>query len=198
MTNQPNASHNDVKIEVNEETEYPDAVWRKIKKNFIRKDVEALPLGTPIYPDKVCYLNVLRIHNINDMFDLKVRFVCISDTHSQTGKLKIQIPKGDVLIHAGDFTLTGSVNEIRQFNNFLKSLDFKHKFVIAGNHESSFENNSKSYLENCVYLEDSSAEAYGFKIYGTPWYDILLFLMYSYPPHSVRGAISPLDCAKFQ
>lgn len=39
----------------------------------------------------------------------RTRFVCISDTHNQTLKL----PKGDVLIHAGDLTNQGSFPEAR-------------------------------------------------------------------------------------
>lgn len=39
----------------------------------------------------------------------RTRIVCISDTHNSTVKL----PKGDVLIHAGDLTNQGSYAEVR-------------------------------------------------------------------------------------
>ncbi|GJC89275.1 calcineurin-like phosphoesterase [Colletotrichum tofieldiae] len=39
----------------------------------------------------------------------RTRFVCVSDTHNTTVKL----PKGDVLIHAGDLTNQGSYSEVR-------------------------------------------------------------------------------------
>lgn len=39
----------------------------------------------------------------------RTRFVCVSDTHNSTVKL----PKGDVLIHAGDLTNQGSYSEVR-------------------------------------------------------------------------------------
>ena len=44
------------------------------------------------------------------------------------------IPAGDVLIHAGDFTGVGQIDEIKKFSEFLKSLDgkFTYKVVIAG------------------------------------------------------------------
>ena len=29
---------------------------------------------------------------------------------------------------------------------------------------------TKGYLTNCIYLEDSFVTLYGLKIYGTPWY----------------------------
>ena len=59
--------------------------------------------------------------------------MCISDTHSQIGRMKHPIPPGDVLIHAGDFSVRGKLDEVQKFNNFLGSLNhFKHKVVIAG------------------------------------------------------------------
>ncbi len=38
----------------------------------------------------------------------RTRFVCISDTHNYTFKL----PRGDVLIHAGDLTNQGTYSEV--------------------------------------------------------------------------------------
>ena len=59
-----------------------------------------LPLHTPVYSDRV-------------------RFVCISDTHAQAEKIRKDLPPGDVLVHAGDFTNTGTPNEVTEFNTFL-------------------------------------------------------------------------------
>jgi hypothetical protein len=44
------------------------------------------------------------------------------------------IPLGDVLIHAGDFTGIGKLDEVKKFSEFLKTLDekFQYKVVIAG------------------------------------------------------------------
>lgn len=39
----------------------------------------------------------------------RTRFVCISDTHNRNVKL----PRGDVLIHAGDITNLGTYEEVR-------------------------------------------------------------------------------------
>lgn len=58
----------------------------------------------------------------------KTRFVCISDTHNQTPKL----PKGDVLIHAGDLTNQGSVTELQKTVAWLEKAEFEAKIVIAG------------------------------------------------------------------
>lgn len=58
--------------------------------------------------------------------------------------MKYPIPKGDILIHAGDFTNMGSIEDVERFSEFLKTLDnhFKYKVVIAGNHELSFDPDS--------------------------------------------------------
>ncbi|CAG9315272.1 unnamed protein product [Blepharisma stoltei] len=115
-----------------------------------------------------------------------VRFVCISDTHDYTDNLIL--PDGDVLIHAGDFTLEGNYMEVAKFNHFLSKQKHKYKIVIAGNHDFSFDSNKynellqlhelpyqasskeiKSLLKNCIYLEDSYVRIYGYKIYGSPW-----------------------------
>ncbi|XP_067012199.1 metallophosphoesterase domain-containing protein 1 isoform X2 [Anabrus simplex] len=63
----------------------------------------------------------------------------MSDTHSLTPFIKFDIPPGDIFIHAGDFTRCGREEEVIDFNNWLAALPHKHKIVIAGNHELSFD-----------------------------------------------------------
>ena len=63
----------------------------------------------------------------------KTRFVCVSDTHNtspETGAFKL--PKGDVLIHAGDLTNQGSYTELRKALDWIEKADFEEKIVIAG------------------------------------------------------------------
>lgn len=62
-----------------------------------------------------------------------LRIVCISDTHTLLDK--ITIPEGDILIHAGDFTKTGKLDEIRKFRRHLDALPHARKLFIAGNHD---------------------------------------------------------------
>lgn len=81
---------------------------------------------------------------------------------------------------------------------FSGRLPHKHKIVIAGNHDITFDeemlqtdinlrrfgldvekvqsdltsegvSSVKDFLTNCVYLEDAGVELYGIKIYGSPW-----------------------------
>ncbi|KAI6656489.1 Metallophosphoesterase domain-containing protein 1 [Oopsacas minuta] len=123
----------------------------------------------------------------SDIPEGSTRFVCISDTHGKTDTL--DIPSGDVLIHAGDFTQRGLPQEVTKFNEFLGRLPHKYKIVIAGNHDISFETDKYSHLlwstfshpkkynsseikqslRNCIYLEDCGVEVLGFKIFGSPW-----------------------------
>lgn len=52
----------------------------------------------------------------------KVRFVCMSDTHSLIRNIMFDIPDGDIFIHAGDFTKCGQKEEVIQFNKWLGKL----------------------------------------------------------------------------
>jgi hypothetical protein len=150
-------------------TENPTATWERIRN------------------DRICEA-INRCDGSQEKEPGTIRFVCISDTHNRTKDLNDRIPSGDVLIHAGDFTSVGKVNEVRIFNDFLATLPHQHKVVIAGNHDLSFEpatfdstyprlghgrpddhRNAKELLTNCIYLEDSAVELFGIKIWGSPW-----------------------------
>jgi len=99
-----------------------------------------------------------------------MKIVIVSDTHGMHDE--IDIPDGDVLIHAGDFTQNGKLKQVVRFNEFLGKLNHRHKLVIAGNHEYCFEKaplESQNLLTNCTYLQDSTAVIEGVKFYGSPW-----------------------------
>ena len=90
----------------------------------------------------------------------KVKVICLSDTHTNT----ISVPNGDVLIHAGDLTNAGTVEEIQAQLNWLASLPHKEKIVIAGNHDSYFDpksrkaedRNKKLDFKGITYLENKA------------------------------------------
>ena len=84
----------------------------------------------------------------------------------------LDIPDGDVLIHAGDLTRHGTLDDVSELNDFLGSLPHPHKIVIAGNHDFCFEQYRKAceeLLTNCIYLQDQDLIIDGVKYYGSPW-----------------------------
>lgn len=82
----------------------------------------------------------------------KTRFVCVSDTHNASPYGAFKLPKGDVLIHAGDMTNQGSISELRKTVKWLEEADFEAKIVVAGNHDitldSDFYAQYGSYFHN--------------------------------------------------
>ncbi len=114
-----------------------------------------------------------------------MKIVAISDTHEQ--EESVFIPECDVLLHAGDFTYLGKLDKIEKFNTWCQKLldngTVKKKIVvIAGNHDLTFDGQSQrksvrddalreqaeSLMTACAYLNQSSIEIDGVKIYGEP------------------------------
>ncbi|MDX2303842.1 MAG: metallophosphatase domain-containing protein [Microscillaceae bacterium] len=98
-----------------------------------------------------------------------MKIVCISDTHS--GHHAVEIPEGDILIHAGDLTAWGKSSEIKEFNDWLGTLPHPHKIVICGNHDWFFEQSPKEaaqLISNAIFLMDSGVDVMGLKIWGSP------------------------------
>lgn len=99
-----------------------------------------------------------------------MRLVCVSDTHNRHAAL--EVPEGDVLVHAGDFTLKGTREEVRAFDLWLGSLPHRHKLVVAGNHDWLFERSpeeARQLLTQARYLQDSGASVEGVRFWGSPW-----------------------------
>lgn len=69
------------------------------------------------------------------------RITCISDTHGYHNKL--QLTGGDILIHAGDQTLRGTLKEAIAFLNWLEEQPYKHKVIVPGNHDWIYEEEPK-------------------------------------------------------
>jgi len=62
----------------------------------------------------------------------KTRFVLVSDTHNSTPGGAFKLPKGDVLIHAGDLTNQGTFSELQKAVKWIEEADFEAKIVVAG------------------------------------------------------------------
>jgi len=116
-----------------------------------------------------------------------MKIVHISDTHGGI----VETPSADMLIHTGDFTRVGTLQEIQDFADYLKSREHLYKYilVISGNHDRSLDpfwgagspdaSDSKdraikaqSIIEDAskkiTYLFDDEVVIDDFKFYGSP------------------------------
>ena len=103
-----------------------------------------------------------------------MRVVAISDTHN--GHWGIDIPDGDLLIHAGDMTTAGTARELFDFGRWLARLPHRHKLVVPGNHDYLFEQDLTAALHILeqtgtgarVLIEDE-VTIEGRRIWGSPY-----------------------------
>ncbi|KAI0147578.1 Metallo-dependent phosphatase [Xylariaceae sp. FL1272] len=112
-----------------------------------------------------------------------ISVVCISDTHNS----ECPLPDGDILIHAGDLTHSGSLQELQAAINWLRQQPHPVKIAIAGNHDllldpmkdgqnggaSASAARSRIDWGDVLYLQDSSAtitcpNGRRLNIYGSP------------------------------
>lgn len=124
------------------------------------------------------------------------KIIAISDTH--TLHHKVDLPDGDILIHAGDFTSFGRRQEVHDFFEWLTNNVHKYTYgiaFIAGNHDRSFDSQYMRHYEywdlfkeheelskpswvqqhikelpsNIHYLENESVNLGGLNIWGSPY-----------------------------
>ncbi|KAL3425193.1 calcineurin-like phosphoesterase [Phlyctema vagabunda] len=76
----------------------------------------------------------------------RTRFVLLSDTHNATPNGAFKLPKGDVLIHAGDLTNQGSYKELKKTVEWIEKAEFEIKILIAGNHDITLD--TEFYAQN--------------------------------------------------
>ena len=102
-----------------------------------------------------------------------MRLVCVSDTHCRMNC--VDVPEGDVFIHAGDLTFDGSLGQTTPELEIIAALPHKHKVLIAGNHDWCFDNINRKRVESAcdshgiTYLRDQEAIIEGVSFYGSPW-----------------------------
>lgn len=116
---------------------------------------------------------------------MKTHIVTISDTHNQ--HLFIDVPDGDIIIHAGDFSSRGMKYEIEAFVEWYGSLPHTWKILIGGNHDKGtdpdqkgplYENGHSYFKSIClandiILLEDEGCDVISntgetIKIWGSP------------------------------
>lgn len=99
-----------------------------------------------------------------------MRIVCLSDTHHMF--LSAKVPAGDLLLHAGDHSRTGTVEEVRASADWLRAQPHRHKVVLGGNHDFCLEvpgTSGPEMFAGMTYLQDHSVEVEGLRIHGSPW-----------------------------
>lgn len=101
-----------------------------------------------------------------------MRVVVLSDTHGQHTKLNL--PEGDLIVHSGDFSNTGSYKDHYTFIQWFGNLPYKHKILVPGNHDIYSQQQPILIKELCTennvhFLVDNMIEIEGKLIYGSPW-----------------------------
>jgi Icc-related predicted phosphoesterase len=120
---------------------------------------------------------------------MKITF--ISDTHSKHNIITNQLPGGDLIIHAGDFSSIGYGHELKNFLNWFTKLDYTYKIFISGNHDWCFQDNpyvSKNMVNqyDIIYLEDNFVYIEDVKIYGLPWQPEFMNWAFNLPRNGVE------------
>src|SRR5687768_340964 len=82
----------------------------------------------------------------------KISIVILGNTHGNHNCL--QVPDGEMLIHTGNFTLNGSIDDAVEFNSWLGRLPHPIKIVVNGSHESRafWKDDIKNILYNAKVL----------------------------------------------
>ena len=123
-----------------------------------------------------------------------VRVVCISDTHGYHRQIG-NLPMGDILVHAGDFTFFGKTLkqlEKQDFHTWLAEQPHPYKILVAGNHEECLDpvlsKDAAAALAwlisrpgfrplppagqeaspGCYYLDNQAISVLGLRLYGAP------------------------------
>lgn len=99
-----------------------------------------------------------------------MRILHLSDTHGCHHQLK-NLPDADIVVHSGDFTMTGTEQEALDFLNWFCDLPYAHKNFICGNHDDClYGANIDGLPENVHYLCNSGVDINGVRFYGVPMF----------------------------
>ncbi|MFK7809783.1 MAG: metallophosphatase domain-containing protein [Saprospiraceae bacterium] len=95
----------------------------------------------------------------------------ISDTHGFHDGLDLS--SGEVLLHTGDVSSRGSLQEVESFLNWFARQNFEHKIFIAGNHDFFFESANADAIQQLIpegvtYLNDSGITINDVHFWGSP------------------------------
>ncbi len=144
-----------------------------------------------------------------------MQLIHISDTHNKHHLLLQSLPPADIIIHSGDFSMSGSEAEVLNFIEWFEKLPYKYKIFVAGNHDDClFGESIDGLLDNCFYLCNSEIAIEGIKFYGVPLFmgDVLSgeydkniqkipddthILITHQPPYSMLDSSGSIDYGDF-
>lgn len=100
-----------------------------------------------------------------------MKLVCISDTHGDHAG--VTLPRGDVLVHAGDVTAHGTQADLVRFLDWFGATGFAHRICIAGNHDRVAEVDRAgarrlAATRGVHWLDDSGVTLDGVRFWGSP------------------------------
>jgi len=99
-----------------------------------------------------------------------MKIVALSDTHGFHKKLTI--PDGDMLIHAGDFSMRAGLRDVVEFAKWFKAQPHQYKIIVAGNHDCYCEGDrqwTRDEFYPAIYLCHEEATVHGCKVFGSPY-----------------------------
>jgi Icc-related predicted phosphoesterase len=99
-----------------------------------------------------------------------MKIVALSDTHTKHNQ--ITIPKGDILIYAGDFEIRNTIDLV-EMRDWLNKLNFKYIITIFGNHDFT-DKATTNYIKDVFgkkinYLCNNAIIIEGLKIWGSSY-----------------------------
>ncbi len=95
-----------------------------------------------------------------------MKILHISDTHNCHRQLK-NLPEADVIVHSGDVTMNGKIEEVLDFLNWFAALPYGHKLFVEGNHDTSlFKCKINGLPDNLHFLQDEAIRIDGINFFG--------------------------------
>ena len=142
-------------------------------------DLSRLPVIAEDEPSTPRDADNIQITAQSDLFcSLAVRIVHMSNTHNQLDahSSKKILPHGNILIHSGDFSVDGKVEEFKQFDSWLRSVSsiYHIRIIVLGQSDTKIFGTDWSRMAALLphathVLCNSEIRVLGLHIYGAPY-----------------------------
>ncbi|VDK79440.1 unnamed protein product [Litomosoides sigmodontis] len=167
-------------------TDDPSIAWEMIKSN---RPVKTMKLSTPIRKDAVRFVCMACFHQsfpdpqrvpLGDILIVAGDFTLCGrpDEIELFSKYLKQLPHTLKVVIAGNHEYTFDDRFMKANGSKFGEKKLAVKQTLSNEFTLQEMKNAKAKLENVIYLEDSSTEIFGIRIYGTPWipqYDDMAF-----------------------